>query len=157
MVTAYGAQVGLPVDSTAFVTQMQTWLEEIATATDAAFPTHTSVRIVEGQPVLRKPPRVVRGRDREPGRSAARSVLRSYGWAPSCSVTWAARLWVRPVSTKPWRPLSSVNRSAHGSLLRASSSVASALPSEGGCQGGGPGQSTGKRWSLPPSLPLTAV
>jgi Tn3 transposase DDE domain len=53
-VTAYGAQVGLPVDSTAFVTHMRTWLEEVATATDAAFPTNTSVRIVEGQPVLRK-------------------------------------------------------------------------------------------------------
>jgi hypothetical protein len=52
-VAAYGAQVGWPVESTAFVTQMRTWLEESATATDVAFPSHTAVRLVEGEPVLR--------------------------------------------------------------------------------------------------------
>jgi TnpA family transposase len=53
-VANYEAQVGLPVESTAFVTQLRTWLEEMARATDVAFPTNTSVRIIEGQPVLRK-------------------------------------------------------------------------------------------------------
>jgi Tn3 transposase DDE domain len=53
-VANYDAQVGLPVESTAFVTQLRTWLEEMARATDVAFPTNTSVRIIEGQPVLRK-------------------------------------------------------------------------------------------------------
>jgi hypothetical protein len=56
-VADYGAQVELPVESTAFVTQMRAWLEKTAITTDAAFPTNTSVRIVEGEPVLRRLPK----------------------------------------------------------------------------------------------------
>jgi hypothetical protein len=62
-VADYGVQVGLPVESTAFVTHMRTWLEEKAIATDAAFPTNTSVRFVEGEPVLRKLPKHPTPRD----------------------------------------------------------------------------------------------
>lgn len=40
-VADYGAQVELPIESTAFVTQMRVWLEETAITTDAAFPTNT--------------------------------------------------------------------------------------------------------------------
>lgn len=53
-VTAYGLQVGLPVDSTAFVTQLRTELEDLAAAVDASFPTNTAVRLVNGEPVLRR-------------------------------------------------------------------------------------------------------
>jgi hypothetical protein len=56
-VADYGVQVGLPVESTAFVIHMRAWLEETAIATDAAFPTNTSVRIFEGEPVLRRLPK----------------------------------------------------------------------------------------------------
>jgi hypothetical protein len=62
-VADYGVQVGLPVESTAFVTHMRTWIEETAIATDAAFPTNTSVRIVEGEPVLRRLPKRPTPRD----------------------------------------------------------------------------------------------
>jgi hypothetical protein len=62
-VADYGVQVGLPVESTAFVTHMRTWREETAIATDAAFPTNTSVRIVEGEPVLRRLPKRPTPRD----------------------------------------------------------------------------------------------
>jgi TnpA family transposase len=53
-VAAYGRQVGLPVDSTAFVTQMRTELEDLAAAVDASFPANTAVRLVDGEPVLRR-------------------------------------------------------------------------------------------------------
>jgi hypothetical protein len=45
------------------VTHMRTWLEETAIATDAAFRTNTSVRIVEGEPVLRRLPKHPTPRD----------------------------------------------------------------------------------------------
>ena len=50
----YGIQVGLPVDSTAFITQMRTELETLATAVDSHFPANTAVRLVNGEPVLRR-------------------------------------------------------------------------------------------------------
>jgi TnpA family transposase len=53
-VKAYGVQVGLPVDSTVFITQMRTELETLATAVDSQFPTNTAVRLVNGEPVLRR-------------------------------------------------------------------------------------------------------
>jgi len=46
--------VGLPVDSTAFVTQMRTELEDLAAAVDASCPANTAVRLVDGEPVLRR-------------------------------------------------------------------------------------------------------
>jgi len=56
-IAAYGEQVGLPVESVVFVNEMRTWLAEMAIATDDAFPTNTSVRLVEGEPVLRRLPK----------------------------------------------------------------------------------------------------
>ena len=53
-VDAYGVQVGLPVASTAFITQIRTELETLATAVDSHFPTNTTVRLVNGEPVLRR-------------------------------------------------------------------------------------------------------
>ncbi len=38
--------MGLPVDSTAFLTKMRTELEALATAVDTHFPTNTAVRLV---------------------------------------------------------------------------------------------------------------
>ena len=57
MVGAYGEQVGLPVESAAFVSEMRTWLEKMAIETDDAFPTNASVRLVDGKPVLRRLPK----------------------------------------------------------------------------------------------------
>ena len=48
------AQGGWPVESTALVTQLRTWVEAMATATDVAFPTQTSGRIIAGPPGLRQ-------------------------------------------------------------------------------------------------------
>jgi TnpA family transposase len=56
-VAAYGKQVGLPVESAAFVSEMRTWLEKMAIMTDDAFPTNASVRLVDGEAVLRRLPK----------------------------------------------------------------------------------------------------
>jgi TnpA family transposase len=53
-VAAYGVQVGLPVESPAFVHQLRAELEDLAAAVDVNFPTNTAVRIVDGEPVLRR-------------------------------------------------------------------------------------------------------
>jgi len=53
-VAAYGTHMGLPVDSTAFVQQMRTELADLAATVDARFPTNTAVRLVDGEPVLRR-------------------------------------------------------------------------------------------------------
>ena len=55
-VAAYGEQVGVPVESAAFVREMRTWLEKMAMTTDDTFPTNASVRLVDGEPVLRRLP-----------------------------------------------------------------------------------------------------
>ena len=53
-VVAYGTHTGLPVDSTTFVQQMRTELDNLAATVDARFPTNTAVRLVDGEPVLRR-------------------------------------------------------------------------------------------------------
>jgi hypothetical protein len=57
MVGAYGEQVGLPVESAALVSEMRTWLEKMAIETDDTFPTNASVRLIDGEPVLRRLPK----------------------------------------------------------------------------------------------------
>lgn len=52
--TAYGVQVGLPMESPAFVHQLRTELEALAAAVDVNFLTNTAVWIVDGEPVLRR-------------------------------------------------------------------------------------------------------
>lgn len=56
-VAAYGKQVGVPVESAAFVSEMRTWLEKMAMTTDDTFPTNASVHLVDGEPVLRRLPK----------------------------------------------------------------------------------------------------
>jgi TnpA family transposase len=55
-VEEYGEQVGLPVDSRAFVAETRRWLEEIAAATDASFPGNKSVRFENGELILSRLP-----------------------------------------------------------------------------------------------------
>jgi hypothetical protein len=50
----YCAQVGISPDPETFVQELQTWLSETIRATDAAFPTNTSLSIQDGEPILRK-------------------------------------------------------------------------------------------------------
>lgn len=47
-------QVGVPVDGKAFVAKLKTWLETLATQTDAAFPHNEYARIENDEIVLRK-------------------------------------------------------------------------------------------------------
>jgi len=53
-VTAYGEQVELSVEASAFITATRRWLEEVASATDASFPANEMLRIEDGVPVLRR-------------------------------------------------------------------------------------------------------
>ena len=53
-VPTYCAQVGISPDPETFVQALQTWLTDTIRATDAAFPTNTSLSIQDGEPVLRK-------------------------------------------------------------------------------------------------------
>jgi hypothetical protein len=48
------AQVGISPDAETFVQALHTWLTDTIRATDAAFPTNTSLSIHDGEPVLRK-------------------------------------------------------------------------------------------------------
>jgi TnpA family transposase len=50
----YCSRVGISPDPATFVQALQTWLTETIRATDAAFPTNTSLAIQDGEPVLRK-------------------------------------------------------------------------------------------------------
>jgi len=54
-VAAYGRQVDLPVDGSAFVARARERLASVARATDAAFPGNQYVTIEDGVPVLRRP------------------------------------------------------------------------------------------------------
>ena len=54
LASTYCAQVGISPDPETFVQALQTWLTETIRATDAAFPTNTSLSIQAGEPVLRK-------------------------------------------------------------------------------------------------------
>ncbi len=54
-VAEYGRLVGLPVDGPAFVAHVQGWLEDIARATDTAFPSNKYVRIEDGEPIITRP------------------------------------------------------------------------------------------------------
>jgi hypothetical protein len=56
-VTAYGEEVGLPVENRAFVTHRCSFLEETAAAIDASFPSNIAVRIENGSPILRRLPK----------------------------------------------------------------------------------------------------
>jgi len=51
----YGRVAGFPVDGPAFVAHVRAWLEDIARATDAAFPANKAVRIEDGEPVITRP------------------------------------------------------------------------------------------------------
>lgn len=53
-VTAYGEQVELPVEAPAFVTETRRWLEEVAKATDASFPSNEMLRLEDGVPILQR-------------------------------------------------------------------------------------------------------
>ena len=53
-VAAYGEQVELLVDASAFVAGTRRWLEEVASAADASFPANEMLRIEDGVPVLRR-------------------------------------------------------------------------------------------------------
>lgn len=53
-VAAYGEQVELPVEASAFITATRCWLEEVASAADASFPANEMLRIEDGVPVLRR-------------------------------------------------------------------------------------------------------
>jgi Tn3 transposase DDE domain/Domain of unknown function (DUF4158) len=53
-VAEYAEQVGVPVDGKAFVSQLRTWLETLATKTDSAFPHNEYARIENDEIVLRK-------------------------------------------------------------------------------------------------------
>jgi hypothetical protein len=53
-VAEYAEQVGLPVDGKAFVAQLRSWLETLATTTDTAFPHNEYARIENDEIVLRK-------------------------------------------------------------------------------------------------------
>jgi len=50
-----GRVAGFPVDGPAFVAHVRAWLEDIARATDAAFPANKAVRIEDGEPVITRP------------------------------------------------------------------------------------------------------
>jgi hypothetical protein len=50
----YGQQVGIATDASPWIHDLQTQLTEAIRTTDAAFPTHTSLTITEGEPVLRR-------------------------------------------------------------------------------------------------------
>jgi TnpA family transposase len=56
-IEAYGQQVNLPVEPTAFVRHVQQWLAKAATATDEAFPTNTQVVWKDERLTIRRPPR----------------------------------------------------------------------------------------------------
>jgi hypothetical protein len=53
-VAEYAEQVGVPVDGKAFVTKLRTWLETLATQTEAAFPHNEYARLENDEIVLRK-------------------------------------------------------------------------------------------------------
>ncbi len=53
-VDEYGEQVGLPVESKAFVQSLRTWLESVAAATDASFPNNAHARIEDGEVILHR-------------------------------------------------------------------------------------------------------
>ena len=53
-VEEYGEQVGLPVDGKTFVATLREWLEDLASTTEAMFPTNTSARLEDGKIILRK-------------------------------------------------------------------------------------------------------
>lgn len=53
-VAAYGEQVELPVEASAFIAKTRRWLEDVAQATDASFPANEMLRIEDGTPVLRR-------------------------------------------------------------------------------------------------------
>jgi hypothetical protein len=61
-IEAYGQQVNLPVEPTAFVHHVQQWLAKAATATDEAFPTNTQVVWKDERLTIRRPPRQRPGR-----------------------------------------------------------------------------------------------
>ena len=52
MVGEFAEQVGLSLESSIFVQQLQSWLEQVASATDASFPSNKTVRIEDGIPKL---------------------------------------------------------------------------------------------------------
>ncbi|MDP9314179.1 MAG: Tn3 family transposase [Chloroflexota bacterium] len=54
-VADYGREVELPVDGTAFVAHVQSWLTTVARTTDHAFPTNQHVYLEHGRPVIRRP------------------------------------------------------------------------------------------------------
>ncbi len=54
-IAAYSEVVGLPVDGPTFVAQLRNWLEELATATDRAFPANKTVRIEKNEPIITRP------------------------------------------------------------------------------------------------------
>ena len=56
-VAGYGAQVGLPVESGAFVAHLKEHLTRIADETDACFTDNAALRIEDGEPVLGRLPR----------------------------------------------------------------------------------------------------
>jgi TnpA family transposase len=51
-IAAYSAVVGLPLDGPRFVAHLRTWLEDLATRTDRAFPANKTVRIEQGEPII---------------------------------------------------------------------------------------------------------
>jgi hypothetical protein len=55
-VAGYGEQVGLPVESRAFVAHLQDYLARVAAETDLGFPTNEFLRIEDGEPVLGRLP-----------------------------------------------------------------------------------------------------
>ena len=54
VITDYGQQVDLPVESGAFVAHMKENLSRIATEVDARFPDNECLRVEDGEPVLRR-------------------------------------------------------------------------------------------------------
>ncbi len=58
-IVGYGEMIGLPTEDAAFVAHLQARLAEIAQKTDQAFPGNADLRIEKGEPVLRRPVKVV--------------------------------------------------------------------------------------------------
>jgi hypothetical protein len=50
----YSEQMGLPSDPKEFVARAKDLLDSVAAATDQAFPTNESIKIVNGEPVITK-------------------------------------------------------------------------------------------------------
>jgi TnpA family transposase len=54
-IATYSEVVGLPVDGPTFVAHLRNWLEDLAAATDRAFPANKSVRIEQNEPIITRP------------------------------------------------------------------------------------------------------